>query len=167
MKDFDDHVISYEEAVRRRRLLEEAQRQKDAVREVKISDAMSHLLEEEAKPDEEGASPAVLRRIVEREFVDRASQAPHLLGVRPVAAADVTGGGGGDAAAATTDDSGAARTAAADEPKAADVNVADELGTTDASAAREPSEADEPRSAQEPEPPPRSLNDRPAQPPRH
>jgi hypothetical protein len=35
-----------------------------------MSDAMSHLLEEEEKPGEEGPSPEQLRRIVEREFAD-------------------------------------------------------------------------------------------------
>jgi hypothetical protein len=70
MNDFDDHVIPYEEAVRRRRALDEAQRQKGVIREIKISDAMSHLLEGEDSPDEEGPSPETLRRIVEREFAD-------------------------------------------------------------------------------------------------
>ena len=70
MDDFDDHVIPYEEAVRRHRAIEEAQRQKGVIREVKISDALDHLLEEEKAPDEDGLSPAVLRRIVEREFAD-------------------------------------------------------------------------------------------------
>lgn len=69
MNDRDDHVIPYEEAVRRHRALE-AEKQKAIVREVKISDAMSHLLEEEEAPEDEGPSPAVLRRIVEREFSD-------------------------------------------------------------------------------------------------
>ena len=70
MDDFDDHVIPYEEAVRRHRAIEEAQRQKGVIREVKISDALDHLLEEEKAPDEDGLSPAALRRIVEREFAD-------------------------------------------------------------------------------------------------
>jgi len=70
MDDFDDHVIPYEEAVRRRRALEDAQRRKGVIREVKISDALDHLLEEEKAPDEEGLSPDTLRRIVEREFAD-------------------------------------------------------------------------------------------------
>ena len=70
MDDFDDHVIPYEEAVRRRRALEDAQRQKGVIREVKISDALDHLLEEEKARDEEGPSPDTLRRIVEREFAD-------------------------------------------------------------------------------------------------
>jgi hypothetical protein len=68
MNDRDDHVIPYEEAVRRHRALEEKKRS-GVIREVKISDAMSHLLEEqEAQPDEEGPTPAHLRSIVEREF---------------------------------------------------------------------------------------------------
>jgi hypothetical protein len=70
MDDFDGHVIPYEEAVRRRRAIERAQRQGGVVREVKISDALDHLLEEEKPPDEDGLSPAALRRIVEREFAD-------------------------------------------------------------------------------------------------
>lgn len=65
----DDHVIPYEEAVRRHRALEE-QKRKAIIREVKISDAMSHLLEEEMVQDEDGPTPAHLRRIVEREFAD-------------------------------------------------------------------------------------------------
>jgi hypothetical protein len=67
MNDRDHHVIPYEEAVRRHRVREE-QKRKGAIHEVKISDAMSHLLEEEAQPDEEGPTPAHLRSIVEREF---------------------------------------------------------------------------------------------------
>ena len=70
MDDFDDHVIPYEEAVRRHRVIEEAQRQKGIVREVRVSDALDHLLDEEKAPDEDGPSPDVLRRIVEREFAD-------------------------------------------------------------------------------------------------
>jgi hypothetical protein len=71
MNDFDDHVIPYEEAVRRHRAIEEAQRrEKGVIHEVKLSDAMNHLLEEEESPDEEGPSPEILRRIVEREFAD-------------------------------------------------------------------------------------------------
>ena len=66
----DDHVIPYEEAVRRRRALEEAQRQQGVIREVRISDAMSHLLEAATAADEEGPTPAQLRRIVEREFAE-------------------------------------------------------------------------------------------------
>lgn len=70
MSRSDDHVIPYEEAVRRRKALEEAQRHTGTMREVKISDAMSHLLEEATTPEHEGeaASPAHLREIVEREF---------------------------------------------------------------------------------------------------
>ena len=67
MTDIDDHVIPYEEAVRRHRLIEE-QKRKGVIREVKISDAMSHLLEEEASEEDEGPTPAHLRHIVEREF---------------------------------------------------------------------------------------------------
>ena len=42
MNDRDDHVIPYEEAVRRHRAREE-QKRKGVIHEVKISDAMSHL----------------------------------------------------------------------------------------------------------------------------
>ena len=70
MDDFDDHVIAYEDAVRRHRAIEEAQREKDVIREVKISDALDHLLEEGKAPDEDGPSPDALRRIVEREFAE-------------------------------------------------------------------------------------------------
>ena len=74
MDDFDDHVIPYEEAVRRHRAIEEAQRQKGVIGEVKISDALDHLLEEKKAPDGDGLSPAVLRRIVEREFADESGR---------------------------------------------------------------------------------------------
>ncbi len=67
MNHGDDTVIPYEEAVRRHRALEE-QKRKGVIREVKISDAMNHLLEKQAEPEEEGPSPAHLRDIVEREF---------------------------------------------------------------------------------------------------
>ena len=70
--DHEDRVIPYEEAVRRRRAIEEAQRRRGAIHEVKVSDALDHLLEGAESPDEEGASPDVLRRIVEREFADDA-----------------------------------------------------------------------------------------------
>lgn len=70
MSRFDDHIIPYEDAVRRHKALEEAQRQKGVIREVKISDAMSHLLEEAVTTEEEGPTPAHLRRIVEREFAE-------------------------------------------------------------------------------------------------
>lgn len=73
MRRPDDHVIPYEEAVRRRRALEEAQRQKGLIREVKISDAMSHLLEGATAVEEEGPTPAQLRRIVERDLLDEGS----------------------------------------------------------------------------------------------
>ena len=48
----DDHVIPYEEAVRRHRALE-AEKQKGVIHEVKISDAMVHLLEGEAVQQDE------------------------------------------------------------------------------------------------------------------
>jgi hypothetical protein len=67
MSDNDDHIIPYEEAVRRHRE-REAEKRKGVLHEVKISDAMVHLLEGEAAPMHEGPSPVVLRRIVEREF---------------------------------------------------------------------------------------------------
>lgn len=70
MDDFDDRVIPYEEAVRRHRAIKEAQRQKGVIREVKMSDALDHLLEEDKAPDEDGLLPAALRRIVERESAD-------------------------------------------------------------------------------------------------
>ena len=69
MSDSDDHVIPYEEAVRRHRALE-AEKRKGVIREVRISDAMSHLLEEETVQQDEGPTPAHLRSIVEREFSD-------------------------------------------------------------------------------------------------
>jgi hypothetical protein len=69
MKDTDDHVIPYEEAVRRHRALRE-QRSKGVVREVKISDAMSQLLHDVNAEEEEGPKPARLREIVAREFAD-------------------------------------------------------------------------------------------------
>jgi hypothetical protein len=67
MSDHDDHVIPYEEAVRRHRA-REAERRRGVIHEVKISDAMSHLLDEEAAQQDARPSPAVLRRIVEHEF---------------------------------------------------------------------------------------------------
>jgi hypothetical protein len=70
MDDYDDHVIPYDEAVRRHRAIEEAQRQKGVIREVKISDALDHLLEDAESPGEEGPSPEMLRQIVEREFAE-------------------------------------------------------------------------------------------------
>jgi hypothetical protein len=69
MSESDDHVIPYEEAVRRHRALE-AEKRKGIIREVKISDAMSHLLELETVPQDEGRTPAQLRGIVEREFLE-------------------------------------------------------------------------------------------------
>jgi hypothetical protein len=75
MNEHDDHVIPYEEAVRRHRAIQEAQRrEKGVIHEVKMSDAMSHLLGEEQVPDEEGPSPEQLRRIVEREFTDESGR---------------------------------------------------------------------------------------------
>ena len=73
MNDFDDHVIPYDEAVRRHRALHE-QRSKEAIREVKISDAMSHLLDGANAEDEEGPKPARLREIVAREFAGAESE---------------------------------------------------------------------------------------------
>ncbi len=70
MSDHDDHIIPYEEAVRRHRA-REAERRKGVIHEVKISDAMSHLLEEEAAQQDAGPSPAVLRRIVEHDFSEQ------------------------------------------------------------------------------------------------
>ena len=67
MNHRDDTVIPYEEAVRRHRAMEE-QRRKGVIHEVKISDAMSHLLEKQAVQEEDGPTPAHLRSIVEREF---------------------------------------------------------------------------------------------------
>ena len=69
MSDIDDHVIPYEEAVRRRRA-REAQKERSAAAGLKISDAMSHLLEQAGAQDDEGHIPAHLRDIVEREFAD-------------------------------------------------------------------------------------------------
>ncbi len=70
MSDYDDHVIPYEEAVRRHRA-REAERRRGAIHEVKISDAMSHLLEEQAAQRDAAPSPAVLRQIVEHEFSEQ------------------------------------------------------------------------------------------------
>ena len=65
MSELDDHVIPYEEAVRRHRA-REAQKQGSAVSGLKISDAMRHLLEEADAQDDGGLSPAHLRDIVAR-----------------------------------------------------------------------------------------------------
>ena len=70
MSDHDDHVIPYEEAVRRHRE-REAEKRKGVIHEVEMSDAMVHLLEGDDAPEEVGPSPADLRRIVEREFADQ------------------------------------------------------------------------------------------------
>lgn len=67
MDERDDHVIPYEEAVRRHRARDEEKR-RAMIREVRISDAMSHLLEEQDAQDQDGRAPAHLRSIVEREF---------------------------------------------------------------------------------------------------
>jgi hypothetical protein len=69
MSHIDDHVIPYEEAVRRRRA-REARKERSAAGELKISDAMSHLLEQADAQDDGGHIPAHLRDIVEREFAD-------------------------------------------------------------------------------------------------
>ena len=71
MSELDDHVIPYEEAVRRHRAREE-QKQGSAVSGLKISDAMRHLLEEADAQDDGGLSPAHLRDIVAREFAGEA-----------------------------------------------------------------------------------------------
>ncbi len=75
MSDNDDHVIPYEEAVRRHRE-REAEKRRGVIHEVKISDAMVHLLEGEAAQVDEGPSPVVLRRIVEREFTEGEGREP-------------------------------------------------------------------------------------------
>jgi hypothetical protein len=49
--DDDGRIISFEEAQRRRRAVEEAQRKKGVIHEVKLSDAMSHLLEDAGSPE--------------------------------------------------------------------------------------------------------------------
>jgi hypothetical protein len=102
MDDNDGHVISFEEAVRRHRAVEELQQKKGTIHEVKLSDPMIHLLDEGAADvspaDEEergreahdqGPSPEELRRIVERDFSDLGGRSdpepeerprPHLVG---------------------------------------------------------------------------------------
>ena len=86
-------------AARRRRALEESQKKKGAIREVKLSEPISHLLDEDAPTGEKDAkghgsheqhpSPEDLRRIVEREFGDEGGRSgpepeerprPHLVG---------------------------------------------------------------------------------------
>jgi hypothetical protein len=81
MNEYDDHVIPYDEAVRRHRAREEARKRTDN-HEVKISDAMSHLLEGEMAESQadEGPTPAHLRHIVEREFADKEDRDLHLVG---------------------------------------------------------------------------------------
>jgi len=99
--DDDGQVISFEEATRRRRALEEERREREATHEVKLSDAMTHLLADEEAAPAEGASadrsreehptPEDLRRIVERDFADVGGRSgrepeerprPHLVGER-------------------------------------------------------------------------------------
>ncbi|NLE21843.1 MAG: hypothetical protein GX624_03535 [Actinobacteria bacterium] len=111
MSRFDDHVIPYEEVARRRRAIEEAQRDKGVIREVKISDAMSHLLDEAAAPEEEGPTPAHLRDIVERDFLEgeepgRGERADATPGPRKVPDAHESGRGRDDGAdpSRTTED---------------------------------------------------------------
>ena len=84
MTESDNHIIPYEEVMRRRHVHEEAQRRQNAVHEVKISDAMSHLLDDAEAPRDDGPSPAALRRIVERDFADEEHERPGLkLAERP------------------------------------------------------------------------------------
>lgn len=74
MADDDQRIVSIEDARRRRREreLEEQVRGGDETGsggELRISDAMSHLLDDDAElPD--GSSAGHLRQIVEREFDD-------------------------------------------------------------------------------------------------
>jgi hypothetical protein len=97
--DDDGQVISFEDAARRHRAVEEAQQKKGAIHEVKLSEPISHLLDEDTPsgkkdeghqgPHEQGPSPEELRRIVEREFADVGGRSrpepeerprPHLVG---------------------------------------------------------------------------------------
>jgi hypothetical protein len=80
----DDRVIPIEEALRRRRAREMQAEEEERAREerekaehgeVRISDAMSRLLEGEPAEDE-GPSATELRRIVEREFSEDAEDDP-------------------------------------------------------------------------------------------
>jgi len=99
MDDNDGQVISFEEAARKHRALEEAQQKKGTIHEVKLSEPISHLLDEEPPSGEEDPeghgsqekhpSPEELRRIVEREFADEGGRSgpepeerprPHLVG---------------------------------------------------------------------------------------
>jgi hypothetical protein len=102
MDENDNRVVSFEEAARRRRAAEEAQGKKGVIREVKLSDAMNHLLDDRGPESddpagaapagpgagEEGTTPEELRRIVEREFADEGGRGaepekrprPHLVG---------------------------------------------------------------------------------------
>ena len=99
MDDSDGQVISFEEAQRRHRAVEEAQRKKGTIHEVKLSEPISHLLDADADaaseadagqgPREKHPSPEELRRIVEREFADVGGRSgpepeerprPHLVG---------------------------------------------------------------------------------------
>ena len=81
--DDDGQVISFEEAARRRRALQDDERERGGVHEVKLSDAMTHLLDDEAAAPagdepagrpEEHPTPEDLRRIVERDFTDDAGR---------------------------------------------------------------------------------------------
>jgi hypothetical protein len=97
--DDDGQVISFEDAVRRHRALEEAEKNKGTIHEVKLSEPISHLLDGdspsgEEDPEGQGSqekhpSPEELRRIVEREFADEGGRSgpepderprPHLVG---------------------------------------------------------------------------------------
>ena len=96
--DDDGQVISFEEARRRRRALEEAEQKRGSIHEVKLSEPISHLLDEDAPSGDEAErldsqeprpSPEELRRIVEREFSDEGGRSgpepeerprPHLVG---------------------------------------------------------------------------------------
>jgi hypothetical protein len=89
----DDRVIPIEEALRRRRLREQAQEEAEA-HEVRISDAMSHLLEGES--GEEGPSAGDLRRIVEREFADEAEEGSDDAGRPRGSSGSPTGAKGGE-----------------------------------------------------------------------
>ena len=97
--DDDGQIISFEDAVRRHRALEEAEQKKGTIHEVKLSEPISHLLDgdppsgegdrEEHGAHEKHPSPEELRRIVEREFADEGGRSgpepeerprPHLVG---------------------------------------------------------------------------------------
>jgi hypothetical protein len=97
--DDDGQVISFEDAVRRHRALEDAEKKKGTIHEVKLSEPISHLLDGDSPsgeedpegrgPQEKHPSPEELRRIVEREFADEGGRSgpepeerprPHLVG---------------------------------------------------------------------------------------